>query len=53
MNYEVDAYVEAQKRFPSREIQLETFDSTFFFFKADIKGTDNIWTNKRTSLLTL
>ncbi len=47
MNYEVDAYVEAQKRFPSREIQLETFDSTFFFFKADIlKGQITYSTDK-------
>lgn len=36
MNYEVDTYVEAQKRLPSREIQLETRDSAYFFFKADI-----------------
>ena len=36
MNYEVDAYVEAQKRLPSREIELETTDGTFYFFKADI-----------------
>ncbi|MBQ0095764.1 MAG: hypothetical protein KBT49_08290 [Bacteroidetes bacterium] len=36
LNYEVDAYVEAQKRFPSRDIQLETLDSTYYFFKADI-----------------
>jgi cell fate regulator YaaT (PSP1 superfamily) len=36
LNYEVDCYVEAQKRFPSREIQLETKDNTYFFFKADI-----------------
>lgn len=36
LNYEVDAYVEAQKGFPSRDIQLETKDSTYYFFKADI-----------------
>ncbi len=36
LNYEVDAYVEAQKGFPSRDIPLETLDSTYFFFKADI-----------------
>lgn len=36
LNYEVDCYVEAQKRLPSREIELETKDGTFFFFKADI-----------------
>ena len=36
MNYEVDAYVEAQKRLPSKELELETIDGTFYFFKADI-----------------
>lgn len=40
LNYEVDVYVESQKRLPSREITLETVDGTFYFFKADIlKGT--------------
>ena len=40
LNYEVDAYVESQKRLPSKEITLETIDGTFYFFKADIlKGT--------------
>ena len=34
LNYEVDCYVEAQKRLPSREITLETKDGEFFFFKA-------------------
>lgn len=36
LNYEVDAYVEAQKGFPSRDITLETLDNTYYFFKADI-----------------
>ena len=36
LNYEVDCYVEAQKRLPSKEITLETKDGTFYFFKADI-----------------
>ena len=36
LNYEVDAYVEAQKRLPSREIVLETKDSSFYHFKTDI-----------------
>jgi len=36
INYEVDAYVEAQKRLPSREIPLETKDSTYYHFKTDI-----------------
>ena len=36
LNYEVDAYVEANKRLPSREITLETQDATYYFFKCDI-----------------
>lgn len=36
LNYEVDCYVEAQKRLPSKEITLETIDGTFYYFKADI-----------------
>lgn len=36
LNYEVDSYVEAQKGFPARDIVLETLDSSYFFFKADI-----------------
>ena len=36
LNYEVDAYVEASRRMPSRDIELETRDNIYFFFKADI-----------------
>ncbi len=36
INYEVDAYVEAQKRLPSREVPLETKDNTYYHFKTDI-----------------
>ena len=36
MNYEVDVYVEALKRFPARDITLETMDSTYYHFKSDI-----------------
>ena len=36
LNYEVDCYVEAQKRLPSKEIELETIDGVFYFVKADI-----------------
>ena len=36
MNYEVDQYVEASHRLPSREIVLETLDGSYFYFKADI-----------------
>lgn len=36
INFEVDAYVEAQKHLPSREIELETKDNTYYHFKTDI-----------------
>lgn len=47
LNYEVDAYVECQKRLPSKEIVLETLDAMYFFFKADIlKGEITYSTDK-------
>lgn len=47
LNYEVDAYVECQKRLPSKEITLETQDATYYYFKADIlKGTITYSTDK-------
>lgn len=47
LNYEVDVYVESQKRLPSKEITLETMDGTFYFLKADIlKGTIMYSTDK-------
>jgi len=36
LNHEVDTYVEAHKRLPSREITLETRDSTYYHFKTDV-----------------
>lgn len=36
MNFEVDAYVDAQKDFPSKEVPLETLDSTYYHFKTDV-----------------
>ncbi len=36
INYEVDMYVEAQKRLPSKEIVLETKDGSYYHFKTDI-----------------
>ncbi len=47
LNYEVDVYVESQKRLPSKEMTLETLDGMFYFFKADIlKGTITYSTDK-------
>ncbi len=36
MNYEVDQYIEAGRRLPSREMVLYTMDGEHHFFKADI-----------------
>jgi cell fate regulator YaaT (PSP1 superfamily) len=47
LNYEIDAYVEAQRQFPSREIPLETQDSTYYHFKTDVfKGQMQYSTDK-------
>lgn len=48
LNYEVDAYVEAFRKLPSQEMQLETADATYFYFKADIlSGMVTYSTDKR------
>ena len=48
MNYEVDQYVEASRHMPSREIQLETIDGTYYHFKSDIlAGMVTYSTDKR------
>ena len=36
LNYEADAYVESFRKLPPRDVQLETADATYFYFKADI-----------------
>lgn len=36
LNFEVDTYVEAQRKLPSREIVLETRDSSYYHFKTDV-----------------
>ena len=36
LNYEVDDYVEAGRRLPSREVVLQTMDADYYYFKGDI-----------------
>ena len=36
LNYEVDAYIEAQRKLPSREVALETKEGIYYHFKTDI-----------------
>lgn len=47
MNYELDSYMDAQKSLPSKEIELETKNGTYFHFKTDIfKGQITYSTDK-------
>jgi len=36
LNYEIDDYVEAGRKLPAKDIQLQTMDADYFYFKADI-----------------
>jgi len=36
LNFELDAYIDAQKGFPKRDIPLETNDNVYYHFKTDI-----------------
>lgn len=36
LNYEVDDYIEASRKLPSKEVMLQTLDSDYYFFKSDI-----------------
>ena len=36
LNYEVDDYIEAGRRLPSREVMLQTLDADYYLFKSDI-----------------
>ena len=48
LNYEVDDYIEASRKLPSREIMLQTQDSDYYFFKSDIlAGMVTYSTDKR------
>ncbi len=50
MIYEVDQYLEAGRRLPGREEQLQTEAGTYYFFKADIlAGSITYSTNRRGS----
>lgn len=47
LNFEVDAYVESVKRLPSRDIRLETADSTYYHFKTDIFKREIIYSTDK------
>ena len=48
MNYEVDQYIEASRRLPSKEIMLQSMEGDFYLFKSDIlSGVVTYSTDKR------
>ena len=48
LNYEVDDYIEASRKLPSKEVVLETKDADYYFFKSDIlAGLVTYSTDKR------
>jgi cell fate regulator YaaT (PSP1 superfamily) len=53
INYEVDIYVEANKQFPSRRIDLQTKDSTYFHYKNDIFKMEIIYSTDRSNPINL
>ena len=36
LNFEVNTYIEASKKMPSKDVRLETADATYFHFKTDL-----------------
>jgi len=50
MNYEIDCYVESQKRLPSKEVSLLTMDGEWFFFKADILSNQITYSTDKQNL---
>ena len=53
LNYEVDAYIEAQRKLPSREIVLESTEGLYYHFKTDIFSGMMTYTMSRNSLTNL
>ena len=53
LNYEVDAYIEAQRKLPSREVPLETQEGLYYHFKTDIFSGMMTYSMGRNSLSTL
>lgn len=48
LNYEVDDYIEASRKLPSKDVVLETKDADYYFFKSDIlAGMVTYSTDKR------
>jgi cell fate regulator YaaT (PSP1 superfamily) len=51
LNYEIDCYVEAQKRLPSREVELETQNGIYYLFKIDILNNQITYSTEKNFLV--
>lgn len=47
INFEVNAYVEAVRQLPAKDIHLETKDATYYFFKADALKREITYSTER------
>lgn len=47
LNFEVDTYVEAQRKLPPKDAVLQTKDQDYFYFKADILKREICYTTAR------
>lgn len=47
LNYEVDTYMEASKKLPSREVTLQTMDGEYHLFKTDILSGECTYSTDR------
>lgn len=53
LNHEVDSYVEAQRKLPSKEVPLETKAGTFYHFKTDIFNEKMTYSSEKNVLANL
>ncbi len=47
INFEVDAYIEASKQMPPRDVPLETADATYYHFKTDLFKREMTYSTER------
>jgi len=47
INFEVNAYVEAIRQLPAKDVHLETKDATYYYFKADALKREIIYSTER------
>lgn len=47
LNYEVDTYMEASKRLPSKEVKLQTMDGEYHLFKTDVLSGECTYSTDR------